>query len=630
MPRVQVNMAVLQTNGAYPFIDLMKGCQGWSMDSGYHYPGDLDANGYPNTVVHGSAFSRFFYPSPLKRPGDYVMYLTGKGTAGPGMAGSLAQTNTSTGVLRYQFTPTVNNGNLPHISAPGISAVGAGDYIRSMSVMHVDDETRWLAGDIVGTRFKELIDQLRPGGRPILRFMDMTNANSGNASEFSHTTPESYYSWNNEWSPPGFHRGLTGGTSSTYTITVPSFDNTKIQQFNVKWHTDGTTASQLSVNGGTAKPLLAHYGATLTTEPLFIPATGITSTLVWDPAFQGFLIFGTPGNSSDGIAGGVPYAAVVKMAREIDIDPWMCLPHNSVYTNFAADSAAYMRDNLNVGRSGSNLLVHIVEYCNEVWNPPTVVTQWAYKHEHAISGLTENTNEWFGRAAAITYKQVHDAYSGDTTRYATIGAVWTAVGPGGQDSRFTSAQYVSENGGNTALAAYHYITHYSHSCYWDPADYVQPAETAMATEWASATPTRQWEILSAYVNNNSLINDSYGGYGDGRDYYIAWHNWAAGFGITQGLPYEGAFNATYFSDTDPAAVFRQAAMQHEDIVRLELINCWSLYSQGCVPSLYHIGGDNATTAWPTWSPDVYTPAKESSRWKAMRLFAEGKRRFTVS
>ncbi|MDJ0623428.1 MAG: hypothetical protein QNJ17_10705 [Desulfocapsaceae bacterium] len=81
-------------------------------------------------------------------------------------------------------------------------------------------------------------------------------------------------------------------------------------------------------------------------------------------------------------AKGVPYEMMVRLMNDLDVDGWVCVPHNAS-SDYIASMAAFFRDNLEPGR-------HLyVEYSNEVWNWMFDQTQFLNEY-----GCIRNNVSW--------------------------------------------------------------------------------------------------------------------------------------------------------------------------------------------------------------------------------------------
>ena len=80
--RSQVNPGNTQTGGDFPFLNLLKSTQSWSLaDNGASSdPSTLDDDGYPISISNGGVQSDFFVPTQAKRPGNYIITWSGNGT----------------------------------------------------------------------------------------------------------------------------------------------------------------------------------------------------------------------------------------------------------------------------------------------------------------------------------------------------------------------------------------------------------------------------------------------------------------------------------------------------------------------------------------------------------------------
>ena len=109
---------------------------------------------------------------------------------------------------------------------------------------------------------------------------------------------------------------------------------------------------------------------------------------------------------------GAPVEVMVKLANQLDIDPWFSMPHqatNEYVTNFAN----YVKNNLEPERK-----VYI-EYSNEVWNWQFQQTSWVNQQAQA-AGLSHYADWYSKRTTEIT--RIWDAVWG-TDKERVIGVM---------------------------------------------------------------------------------------------------------------------------------------------------------------------------------------------------------------
>jgi len=102
---------------------------------------------------------------------------------------------------------------------------------------------------------------------------------------------------------------------------------------------------------------------------------------------------------------GVPYEMMIKLANELQKDPWICIPHQA-NNEFINNLATLFRDSLD-----GNLKVYL-EYSNEVWN--WIFGQAHYNNDNRPSNLS------YGRAMAEKARNVfaiwHSVFGNDLCR----------------------------------------------------------------------------------------------------------------------------------------------------------------------------------------------------------------------
>ena len=135
-----------------------------------------------------------------------------------------------------------------------------------------------------------------------------------------------------------------------------------------------------------------------------------------------------------------PHEIICKVANELNVSPWVCIPHQ-VDDDYINQMATIYRDNLN-----TNLIVSF-EYSNELWNTAGGFYQTPYGAKKAqIKWGSADANLWYGYRFYQAMTLVATIFGG-TSRINRVMACFTgAYGAGGQDNRFQAP--------GTGLAAY--------------------------------------------------------------------------------------------------------------------------------------------------------------------------------
>ncbi len=104
---------------------------------------------------------------------------------------------------------------------------------------------------------------------------------------------------------------------------------------------------------------------------------------------------------------GVPVEVMVRLANEINADPWFNMPHLAD-TNYISNFAQYVRDHLDTP------LKAYVEYSNELWNFSFTQTAWAAAQAEGRWGdAPDGWMQFAGMRAALMAKIWGDVYGTD-------------------------------------------------------------------------------------------------------------------------------------------------------------------------------------------------------------------------
>ena len=165
----------------WPFLNLVKLAQQWGYADN-HFPFDvstLDANGWPTTISHGGAWMIFGIPSQAERPGKYVVkwddgdrttqiraYVGSRVAIGKGANGRVLIAPAPSGDLTFNVQILVTGR----------------PYVKNIRVCHENDEAELDAGQVFGTRFKQLMSKIG-----VIRFLDWQYSNNTNVSQMVRT-----------------------------------------------------------------------------------------------------------------------------------------------------------------------------------------------------------------------------------------------------------------------------------------------------------------------------------------------------------------------------------------------------------------------------------------------------------
>ena len=129
-------------------------------------------------------------------------------------------------------------------------------YVKNIRVCHEDDEAALDAGQVFGTRFKQLMSKFG-----VIRFLDWQYSNTTNLSKWSERKPVDYYSYNPNHFPRALMAGMTTSVGDAYSATLSGFSLVDKAKVIVRFDHDQTTDhGTLNVNGTGAKALADPNG----------------------------------------------------------------------------------------------------------------------------------------------------------------------------------------------------------------------------------------------------------------------------------------------------------------------------------------------------------------------------------
>lgn len=507
--RTQINFNQIQFGGDYPFLNVVKACSNWKYQSAPNAnagldPALLDANGYPTTIQSGGYYGTTYIPHQLSRPGNYVIRWTATGgtsqvrNMGTLVSGSYSATGTSG---RAVFTPVSTS------LTPGVVSMSSG-YVDSLTVVHVDDEAAWLAGDVFGVKFKE---RLIEGNFGVLRFLNWLRGNYSQITTWATRKPTSYFSYGAMEFRPSIYAGQTNNVGNAYSLTIPggivhTADNTTWtagqapkdkDTLTILFNTAATKSGTCSLDVGSgAINILNQYSDALSVGTNSYPEGGLASnaiaTLVYDALLNAWIKRG--GDTADefcGIDNGCPPEIMLQLCAEVGAHIYVTAPHMACtpMTNWHTQLATYLRNN------APSWMVPRFEGPNELWNTLFIPTNYAENVATAYGWGADYYN-WYGRALSTIGQDISAVYSSDTTKYQILCGIRTGAGDTSGNRadhapRLNSTKYLLQTpqSGYTATAAKNYVTHLCCAQYFGPSDKDTATETTYAAAYAGATLT---------------------------------------------------------------------------------------------------------------------------------------------
>ena len=608
--RSQLNFNFLQWGGAYPFINALKGAQGWAAadNSGTVPPDTLNANGYPTSIVQGGVYTVFYIPTAEQRPGQWRLRWTGTGTVVLHGGGGGTATDGD-----YTLTPPetlINGANRIDLR------ITSGTNITSVEFFHEDDEELIDAGQVFNTKF---LDTLRAGGWGVLRFLDWQQANHTNVRKWADRRPVDYAFYHGSEMRASIYAGETTNSGNDYSCSAPPDWDGLVDKaiVTVRFNADGTSdAPTLNVAGTGAKVILSAWW----TAPLnpWWPDTKLESpranrygTLVYDADLDSWLKWGGDDfTQNQFLDNGVPVDIMLRLCEEIGAHPWFCTPYLSCdpITDWLTALATYLRDN-----APSWMIPRYEVVPNETWNFAAgfFATRYAWAKSDVLwpddAPFEFNANEWVGMVGSTGGQAVSAVYGDDRGRYQAI--VGCQAHGGQPNARLASTLYVSEDDGDPA---YEWVTHICITNYV-AGTYTDEQFGVAAEAFAMADEDGKVAIATAYVES-TLVNESGEQYQFGIARFLdtlvpAFKTWAEGYGVMGMTFYEGGWSPDYVEGQTERNALKKASRMVPAQVGIIRQLYDGLAELGCeFPSHYYLSG---TGVWALFDPDIYdTPSPQ--------------------
>lgn len=545
--RSQVGVNALQWGGAYPFLNLLKTAQLWSLNdgSGPPAPDTLDSDGYPLKITNGGVYTIFYAPDRNSRPGNYVVTWTGNGTLSLGMnntkvSGSLTSTS---GSGRYVFSTTDTRFVLR------IMATGS-PHVSNIQVFHANDEAALASGEIFGKKFKERLQEAKFG---VIRFLGWQNGNTTNVTTWATRKPVSYYSYQASELRSSLYAGVTTNSGSAFSATLPNFHLIDKAVVIIKFNASCRGPCTLNVSNTGPIPILNQYAAPLSGEHWY-PEGGTSrsiATLVYDETLKGWIKQGGDASmGSMGIDNACPPEIMVRLCAEVGAHPYFLTPPLAIdpATDYIPSFAAYCKAN------APSWMVPRFEGPNETWNNASGFCPTGYAKAKATAyGWGPDIHNWYGKAMSVLGQAISTAYGGDRSRYQVLCGVQTALGKNSSamvscNDRLASTKYVSQN--SPAQSPYSkstaakWVTHVTCAQYITPSDYNTTQEQTAAEAFSKGDAETKSTIASAYA---ATVMSGAGEFTVPRlaTLYSNWKIWAKSFGIRKMCGYEGGYSPDY-------------------------------------------------------------------------------------
>jgi hypothetical protein len=264
--RSQVNFGFIGWGGEYPFLNVVNAGGTWAYQTNPNANGQVspkfnDSNGYPTQCQSGGYGATSVIPPTTVRPGNYVCrWVGGDRTTSMLNPGSSVVSGKTTGANgRFVFTP--NASATPGSLRYGCTTISSSpsNYVRSIAIMHVDDEAAWLSGEIFGKQFKAV---LRKGGFGVYRFMNWALNNIPNISTWDTRKPATYFTFADDEYRASLFAGTTTNSANDYSISFGSGGPVDKQTIQLYFNANATYVSATISFSGTATVNWTAHGYT--------------------------------------------------------------------------------------------------------------------------------------------------------------------------------------------------------------------------------------------------------------------------------------------------------------------------------------------------------------------------------
>lgn len=623
----QVGVNALQAGGAYPFINLLKTAQTWSLNdgSGQPFPDTLDTDGYPIKITNGGVYTVFFAPSQSSRPGNYVITWSGNGTLSLGMSntkisGSLTSTS---GSGRYVFSTTDSRFVLR------ITAVGT-PHVTNLQIFHASDEAALNAGQVFGAKFKERLIEAKFG---VIRFLGWQNGNTTNVTSWAMRKPLSHYSYQAPELRSSLYAGVTKNTGSAYTANLPGFRLTDKATVIVRFNASCNGPCTLDVSGTGPIQIFNEYSGPLSSGSNSFVEGGTwrsMATLIYDATLNAWIKAGGDiAVGSIGVDNGCPPELMVRLCAEVGAHPYFIAPPLAIdpMTDYIPSLATYCKTN------GPSWMVPRFEGPNETWNTAAGFYVTGYAKAKATSyGWGPDFHNWYGKTMSMIGQAVSAAYSGDRTKYQVLCGVQTVLGNSASgtascNDRLASTKFLAQTSPAqspyTKTPASKWVTNVACAQYITPSEYNTAQEQTDAAAYAAASTTAKMTIASAYAATVLTGSGSFS-VGNVAKMYANWKNWAKSFGIQRLCGYEGGYSPDYGGNATVNALRSSSklapvlstvtAQNYANFIGLTDANFSAEF-----PSCFQLSGPTpSTTAWAVLE-DVYQ-VTSPPQWTAIMAF----------
>lgn len=492
---LQINLGTLQGWGDYPYIDLMKGTQSWSVGlrtGDRARPDDFSEMGLPNVDPTAWAGNWSTVNKMPLRAGNWVIDWVGDitissafGFAITTVSGSLSGVNG-----RYVFTPNVA---VPQSLQVIITRINEAVQFTSLRLYHASDEALLLAGEMFNPT---LINMLRAMGVGIIRGGNYLPMNETNISKWAHRKPTGYFSSSAMYHAPDLYCGETTNSGDDYSITLPgsvTFEDKDIITLRFNASASGDNAT---LDFGDGPWLIKTRGgnAPFSTER---PGAGLIGSLYRDDELGVLCKWGGDAALGDYfINQKMPAEDYIRFCGEVGAHIWIPSPAwvFDPITDFMSSFMALHRD------TSPSWMKFYAEGPNETWNSsgPYPQTQFARNKSFARGWGASNEFDSYGRWVSELGQAAEAVYGvgQKRTRYHVVAGIQTFADfiLSSQIKKVTSPLYVAAAGS----AAYNHITDICTATYFNPTISLNMI-AQRAVEYNAADAPTKTQILADYL-----------------------------------------------------------------------------------------------------------------------------------
>lgn len=405
-------------DGGYPFIDVFKTGQGWTLvdNSGPPVPTNLSVNGFPTAGV--GTYTVCYGPLQANRPGNWIIDWIGDCTIRKNFSHSVIS-GSATGVNGRCVILPVDQVGLNDLRFDvGIASYNAGNPVTQFRMYHEDDEAALLAGEVFSPFFKQRLTEANFG---VIRFLDWQLANTSFTTKWADRKPLGYAFYAGQEPRGAYYAGTTTNISDAYSVGAPSTWGGLVDKaivlikFNASSSGLSCTLNVDSTGDIELADFVGDYPLPFSSRQ---PVADRYAVCVYDADLNRWLkIGGDTALGSQFLDNGIPPELFLQLCEEIGAHPWVVQPFLTAdpVSDYMPSLATYYRDNQPVW------MIPRFECTNETWNSATgfYATRYGWNKQLVRNGGATSYN-------ATGFSSNGSGESGTST--ITIGAHSVPVG----------------------------------------------------------------------------------------------------------------------------------------------------------------------------------------------------------